>query len=61
MRRSDEPIQPMTLGNMRQNVVRGLYVTCAKPGRVARVSVKASASRRRPPNYIPYQLSSSVL
>jgi hypothetical protein len=31
MRRSDEPIQPMTLGNMRQNVVRGLYVTARNP------------------------------
>jgi len=26
--RRDEPIKPMTLGNMRQNGVRGLYVTC---------------------------------
>jgi hypothetical protein len=28
MTRRDEPIRPMTLGNMRQNGVRGLDVTC---------------------------------
>jgi hypothetical protein len=28
MARDDEPIRPMTLGNMRQNGVRGLFVTC---------------------------------
>jgi len=29
MIRRDEPIQVMTLGNMRRNGVRGLYVTCS--------------------------------
>jgi hypothetical protein len=28
MTRRDDPIRPMTLGNMCQNGVRGLYVTC---------------------------------
>jgi hypothetical protein len=28
MTHRDEPICPMTLGNMRQNGVRGLFVTC---------------------------------
>jgi hypothetical protein len=32
MTRRDEPIRPMTLGNMRQNGVRGLYVTCSACG-----------------------------
>ena len=27
--RSDEPIRPMTLGNIRQNRVRALLVTCS--------------------------------
>jgi hypothetical protein len=31
MTRRDEPIRPMTLGNMRQNGVRGLDVTCTTP------------------------------
>ncbi len=30
--RSDEPIRPMTLENMRQNGVRGLFVTCSACG-----------------------------
>jgi hypothetical protein len=28
----DEPIRPMALGNMRQNGVRGLFVTCQHCG-----------------------------
>ena len=33
--RRNEPIQPMTLGNMRRNGVRGLFVTCTACGRSA--------------------------
>jgi hypothetical protein len=29
MTRRDEPIRPVTLSNMRQNGVRGLFVTCS--------------------------------
>ena len=32
MTKPDEPIRPMTLGNMRQNGVRGLFVTCSACG-----------------------------
>ena len=32
MTKSDEPIRPMTLENMRQNGVRGLFVTCSACG-----------------------------
>ncbi len=32
MTRRDEPIRPMTLGNIRQNGVRGLFVTCLHCG-----------------------------
>jgi hypothetical protein len=41
MPRSEEPIQPMTLGNMRQNGVRGLYVTCRSCGYETAVNVDA--------------------
>jgi hypothetical protein len=41
MPRSDEPIQPMTLGNMRQNGVRGLDVTCLHCGHHTGVNVDA--------------------
>jgi len=34
MSRYDGPIEPMTLGNMRQNGVRGLYVTCRHCGHI---------------------------
>jgi len=36
--RRDEPIEPMTLGNMRQNGVRGLFVTCSACGYHAEVN-----------------------
>jgi hypothetical protein len=36
MTRRDEPIQPMTLGNMRQNGVRGLDVTCLHSATIQR-------------------------
>jgi hypothetical protein len=32
MAKDEEPIRPMTLGNMRQNGVRGLFVTCQHCG-----------------------------
>ncbi len=37
----DEPIQPMTLGNMRRNGVRGLDVTCLLCGYHTAVNVDA--------------------
>jgi hypothetical protein len=39
MTRRDEPIQPMTLGNMRRNGVRGLFVTCLHCGHHTEVNV----------------------
>src|SRR6266436_2844628 len=39
MTRRDEPIQPMTLGNMRRNGVRGLDVTCLHCGYHTAVNV----------------------
>jgi hypothetical protein len=39
--RRDEPIKPMTLGNMRQNGVRGLFVTWSACGYHAEVNVDA--------------------
>ena len=39
MTRRDEPIRPMTLGNMRKNGVRGLFVTCSSCGYYAEVNV----------------------
>jgi hypothetical protein len=41
MPRRDEAIQPMTLGNMRQNGVRGLDVTCLHCGYHTEVNVDA--------------------
>jgi hypothetical protein len=41
MTRPDEPIQPMTLGNMRQNGVRSLDVTCRACGHHTEVNVDA--------------------
>jgi hypothetical protein len=39
MARDDEPIRPMTLGNMRENCVRGLFVTCSACGYHTEVNV----------------------
>jgi hypothetical protein len=41
MTRQDEPIRPMTLGNMHQNGVRGLDVTCSACGYHTEVNVDA--------------------
>jgi hypothetical protein len=41
MARDNEPIRPMTLGNMRLNGVRGLFVTCGTCGHHAEVNVDA--------------------
>ena len=41
MPRSDEPIRPLTLGNMRRNGVRGLDVTCRAYGHHTEVNVDA--------------------
>src|SRR5712692_2041327 len=39
MARPDEPIHPMTLGTMRRQGVRGLFVTCQHCGRETAVNV----------------------
>jgi hypothetical protein len=39
--RQDEPTKGMSLGNMRQNGVRGLFVTCSACGHHAEVNVDA--------------------
>ncbi len=39
MARDDTPIRPMTRGNMRQNGVRGLFVTCSACGHHTEVNV----------------------
>jgi len=41
MPRSDEPIRPMTLGNMRSLGVRGLFVICRHCGHKTEVNVDA--------------------
>ncbi len=41
MTRRDEPIQPMTLSNMRKNGVRGLFVTCRACGHETEVNLDA--------------------
>ena len=41
MTRRDEPIRPMTLGNMRQNGVRGLFVTCQHCGHHSRPRIES--------------------
>jgi hypothetical protein len=41
MAKDDEPIRPMILGNMRQNGVRGLFVTCSSCGYHSEVNVDA--------------------
>ena len=41
MPRSDEPIGPMTLGNMRSLGVRSLFATCLACGHKTEVSVDA--------------------
>jgi len=38
---SDDPIRPMTLGNMRSLGVRGLFVTCLACGHEIKVDVDA--------------------
>jgi hypothetical protein len=41
MPRSDEPIRPMTLGNMRSRGVRSLFATCLACGSKTAVNVDA--------------------
>ena len=41
MTKPDEPIRPMTLGNMRQNGVRGLFVTRSACGYHTEINVDA--------------------
>ena len=53
MTRRDEPIQPMTLGNMRQNGVRGLFVTCLHCGYHTAVNVDAHPDDVPVPSFGP--------
>jgi len=49
----DDPMRPMTLGNMRQNGVRGLYVTCQRCGHCSEVNVDAWADDVPVPSFGP--------
>jgi predicted RNA-binding Zn-ribbon protein involved in translation (DUF1610 family) len=49
----DEPIQPMTLGNMRQNGVRGLFVTCPNCGHQIVVNADAHPDDVPVPSFGP--------
>jgi len=51
--RRNEPIQPMTLGNMRRNGVRGLFVTCTACGRTSEVNINVDAWPVRPRKIAP--------
>ena len=53
MTRADEPIQPMTLGNMRQNGVRGLDVTCLHCGYHTAVNVDCWSDDVTVPSFGP--------
>ena len=53
MTRRDEPIQPMTLGNMRRNGVRGLDVTCQHCGHHTEVNVDAHPDHVTVPSFGP--------
>jgi hypothetical protein len=53
MSRPDEPIRPMTLGNMRQNGVRGLDVTCLHCGYHTAVNVDAHPDHVTVPSFGP--------
>ena len=53
MARNDEPIHPMTLGNMRNHGVRGLYVTCRACGHHTEVNVDAWADDVPVPSFGP--------
>src|SRR5260221_14792506 len=60
MTRSDEPIQPMTLGNMRQNGVRGLFVTCPHCGYETAVNMDAWPDDVPVPSFAPRMRSRSA-
>ncbi len=53
MAKNDPPIRPMTLGNMRQNGVRGLFVTCSACGYHAEVNVDAHSDDIPVPSFGP--------
>lgn len=53
MRRSDEPIEPMTLGNMRRNGVRSPYATCQHCGHRTVVNVDAHPDDVTVPSFGP--------
>ena len=53
MTRADEPIHSMTLGNMRQNGVRGLFVTCRHCGHNTEVNVDAWSDDMPVPSFGP--------
>ena len=49
----DEPIRPMTLGNMRQNGVRGLDATCLHCGHRTQVNMDAHPDDIPVPSFGP--------
>ena len=53
MARDDEPIRPMTLGNMRRNGVRGLDVTCSACGHNTEVNVNGYPDDVPVPSFDP--------
>jgi hypothetical protein len=53
MTRRDEPIRPMTLGNMRRNGVRGLDVTRQHCGYHTEVNVDAHPDHVTVPSFGP--------
>src|SRR5260370_33469054 len=53
MTRGDEPICPMTLGNMRRNGVRGLDVTCLHCGYRTEVNMDAYPDDVMEPSFGP--------
>jgi hypothetical protein len=53
MLRRDEQIEPMTLRNMRQNGVRGLFVTCQACGCHSEINVDAWPDHVTVPSFGP--------
>jgi hypothetical protein len=53
MARDDEPIRPMTLGNMRRHSVRGLFVTCQHCGHERAVNMDGWPDDATVPSFGP--------